>query len=205
MQPTLSSRTWPRSVSLAVTPACGRSVPWPSLGDAYGERYRRLPPLSVTALSDILAGRRLGLPSWERVVSIVLACQRHAYKTGGVTTDRGTAVLPDWLERWTTAVEAVLASSSEPPTDRDGWDRPAQLEPAHPVEEQMPDRLVPAAWLPVDPTGLHWEPGSQTVQAELVLRVLTSRGMTDLMAFDISQHRSEVRRDHRPAITGSGR
>lgn len=58
---------------------------------------RTLPGLSLSAISEVLNGRRTRLPSAEWVAAFVLACQRRAFETCVLTTDPGPATLPDWM------------------------------------------------------------------------------------------------------------
>jgi hypothetical protein len=58
----------------------------------------RLPELSKTALSEILTGKRRGLPSADWVASFVLSCQRYAAMVG-ISPDPGRATLPGWQAR----------------------------------------------------------------------------------------------------------
>lgn len=62
----------------------------------------RLPELSKTALSEILTGKRRGLPSADWVASFVLSCQRYAAMVG-IRPDPGRATLPGWQARLRTA------------------------------------------------------------------------------------------------------
>jgi hypothetical protein len=58
---------------------------------------RDLPRPSVTAISEVLNGKRADLPPTGWVVSFVLACQRRAFETCVLMTDPGPDVLPEWL------------------------------------------------------------------------------------------------------------
>ena len=171
------------------------------LGDLYGPQYKKLPPLSVTALSDILGGRRRGLPSWERVLSIVLACQRHKVDTTGLPADPGVQVLPDWLERWTRAADADLAEAAglEVPQllrnelvgNAGGWGIDAEWdqETQHRVRQAIADRGCCRSPGPGDPLAqdpAHTSSTGRPIGSDLVLRVLANRGLTHLIAFDPS-------------------
>ena len=71
---------------------------WPRIGEHYrlpGER-NMLHPLSVTAISEILAGKRRGLPRPEWVASFVLACQYLAARAEPGRRDQGLAILRYW-------------------------------------------------------------------------------------------------------------
>lgn len=69
------------------------------LPETYPEalQERTLPGLSLSAISEVLNGRRTRLPSAEWVAAFVLACQRRAFETCVLTTDPGPATLPDWM------------------------------------------------------------------------------------------------------------
>jgi len=67
------------------------------LTSLYGDRG--LPTLSATAISEVLAGRRKGLPSAAWLASFVLSCQRRAWETGVTARDPGIDTLPDWQAR----------------------------------------------------------------------------------------------------------
>lgn len=62
----------------------------------------RFVPLSVSAISEVLAGKRKRLPSFDWVASFVLCCQRLASGIQ-VSQDPGTTSLPRWLDRWKAA------------------------------------------------------------------------------------------------------
>jgi hypothetical protein len=55
--------------------------------------------LSVSAISEILAGKRKGLPSFDWVASFVLCCQRWAFEVNAATADPGVSTLPEWARR----------------------------------------------------------------------------------------------------------
>jgi hypothetical protein len=55
-----------------------------------------LHPLSLTAVSEILSGKRQGLPSFNWVASFVLSCQRYAVDDRPGRRDQGTTILPHW-------------------------------------------------------------------------------------------------------------
>jgi hypothetical protein len=61
---------------------------------------RDLMPLSVTAISEVMNGRRAGLPRAAWVVAFILSCQRRAVETGVLDTDPATQTVPDWIQRW---------------------------------------------------------------------------------------------------------
>lgn len=70
-----------------------------SLYPAQGDAAYLLIELSRTAISEILSGKRKGLPSFDWVASFVLSCQRHAVEQGIVARDPGTSTLPEWARR----------------------------------------------------------------------------------------------------------
>jgi len=55
-----------------------------------------LHPMSLTALSEILAGKRRCVPSFSWVASFVLSCQRYAVTDRPGRRDQGTTILPHW-------------------------------------------------------------------------------------------------------------
>ena len=55
-----------------------------------------LHPLSLTALSEVLSGKRRGMPSFSWVASFVLSCQRYAVDDRPGRRDQGTTILPHW-------------------------------------------------------------------------------------------------------------
>jgi hypothetical protein len=82
---------------------------------------RDLPALSVSAISEILAGRRVKPPTPGWVSSFVLCCQRQAWKIGRLTEDPGLASLPGWQERLQAARGVTEASeASEAATRAEG-------------------------------------------------------------------------------------
>ena len=70
-----------------------------SLYPAQGDAAYLLIELSRTAISEILGGKRKGLPSFDWVASFVLSCQRFAVEQGIVARDPGTSTLPEWARR----------------------------------------------------------------------------------------------------------
>lgn len=56
----------------------------------------QLYPLSSAAISEILSGKRQGLPAFDWVASYVLACQRHAVGCRHGRRDQGTTILRPW-------------------------------------------------------------------------------------------------------------
>lgn len=57
----------------------------------------RLYSLSLGAISEILGGKRRGLPTFDWVANYVLSCQRHAAGQRPGRRDQGTTVLAYWL------------------------------------------------------------------------------------------------------------
>jgi hypothetical protein len=53
-----------------------------------------LAPLATTTISEILSGKRKGLPTFDWVASFVLSCQLWALRTGAISQDPGTSGLP---------------------------------------------------------------------------------------------------------------
>jgi hypothetical protein len=66
---------------------------------------RNLPKLSVTALSEVLAGKRKKLPTPHWLASFVLCCQRRAAEACVIPDDPGISTLPGW--------QAALRAASE--------------------------------------------------------------------------------------------
>ncbi len=60
------------------------------------EEQKRLPSLSAAAISEILAGKRRGMPSSGWVASFVLACQYQSVRAGRRRRDQGLAILSHW-------------------------------------------------------------------------------------------------------------
>ncbi len=56
-------------------------------------------PLPVSTISEVLGGKRKGLPSFDLVASFVLCCQRHAYDRYLLSRDPGTSSLPWWARQ----------------------------------------------------------------------------------------------------------
>lgn len=74
---------------------------------------RDLPTLSTSALSEILNGRRVGLPTSAWVASFVLSCKQYAWKVGKSTVTSGPDSLPEWQEK----LEAAEAAAGVPPDE----------------------------------------------------------------------------------------
>jgi hypothetical protein len=66
----------------------------------YRKELPQLRELSVTAISDVLAGRRKNPPAWDWVATFVLSCQDYARMNGACLDDPGTATLPGWHARY---------------------------------------------------------------------------------------------------------
>jgi hypothetical protein len=75
---------------------------------------RDLPTLSTSALSEILNGRRVGLPTSAWVASFVLSCGQYAWKVGKSTVTSGPDSLPEWQEKLEAAEAAAGAAADEP-------------------------------------------------------------------------------------------
>ncbi len=56
-------------------------------------------PLPVSTISEVLGGKRKGLPPLDWVASFVLCCQRHAYERHLLSRDPGTSSLPWWARQ----------------------------------------------------------------------------------------------------------
>lgn len=67
-----------------------------TLYPAPGEVPCELAEMSLTAISETLAGKRKGLPALDWVASFVLSCQRWAFQERLIGHDPGTRVLPAW-------------------------------------------------------------------------------------------------------------
>lgn len=100
------------------SPSCRRlAEASEELATLYPERG--LPTLSVTAISEILAGRRANLPGSAWVTSYVLCCQRHAWQVGMLERDPGFESVPDWQEKLRAAraaEESAAPGPGEPPS-----------------------------------------------------------------------------------------
>jgi hypothetical protein len=75
---------------------------------------RDLPMLSTSALSEILNGRRVGLPSSAWVASFVLSCEQYAWNVGKSTVKPEGAGLPAWQEKLEAAEAAAGVTPDEP-------------------------------------------------------------------------------------------
>jgi hypothetical protein len=98
-------------------------------------RDRRLRDLSVSAISEVLAGKRQGLPSSDWVASFVLCCQRRASETGVMSEDPGPASLPRWqakLRAAHAAADGAVPGGGPPEAFGNPW-RPVRvrLPPSH--------------------------------------------------------------------------
>lgn len=125
----------------------------------YGERYRDLPQLSPSALSNALNGRRKGPLSWEWVAAFVLSCQRWGWEAGELrdTADLGPGSLAVWRARWldtttdeTTAVEPAPEPNSGPPAAADD---PVGDQIAEPADDPVADGPVEGTVWPRGATG----------------------------------------------------
>lgn len=88
-----------------------------------------LAEISLTAVSEILAGKRKHLPTFDWVASFVLSCQRWAVETRTIKNDRGTTILSAWCA--IRAEHAAAASPDQhPPQSAGGADPPRTGQPA---------------------------------------------------------------------------
>jgi hypothetical protein len=93
---------------------------------------RRLPYLSKATISEILAGKRRGLPASEWVASFVLACQRCAVNVGILDDDPGPSSLPGWQDRLRAAKATGASGGPSAPQPRSAPDHvPVLLPPRH--------------------------------------------------------------------------
>ncbi len=76
--------------------------------------------LSLTAISEILSGKRQGMPSFDWVASFVLSCQRLAVKARLGRRDQGTTILSHWADIYAAhvAAEADSSANGHEPGDR---------------------------------------------------------------------------------------
>jgi hypothetical protein len=79
-----------------------------------------LAEMSLTAVSEILAGKRKRLPTFEWVASFVLSCQRSAVEERVIKNDRGTTILPAWFAIRAEHAAAVGWDGQSPSADSDG-------------------------------------------------------------------------------------
>lgn len=101
------------------------SLDLPRLYPAPEGAERHLVTLSVSAISEILAGKRQRLPTFDWVASFVLGCQRWAVGVGVAAHDPGTSSLPEWASRRAAHAEpaapaAAGAGRDSPPGQRGG-------------------------------------------------------------------------------------
>lgn len=75
------------------------SAELPAIYHQQGDVAYLLVELSRTAISEILGGKRKGLPSFDWVASFVLSCQRWAVEQGIIACDPGASTLADWARR----------------------------------------------------------------------------------------------------------
>jgi hypothetical protein len=88
------------------------------LSETLKTRYARpatppcdLRPLSPTAISEILSGKRKNMAAMEWVASFVLSCQLHAVMARSDRRDQGTTILPHWA-----AIHAAHLAPAGPAT-----------------------------------------------------------------------------------------
>jgi hypothetical protein len=123
--------------------------------DLYGRRYPNLPAeLSLTALSDVLGGRRKKPPTWNWVALYVLSCQRFAAESG-LRPDPQDATLPTWNLR----LQAVRRSDVISPADE-------QVIPEDAAG--LPPRTPPSAMRPGLPSSARPEPLSAPAHPDIV-------------------------------------
>ncbi len=89
-----------------------------SLYPAQGDAAYLLIELSRTAISEILGGKRKGLPSFDWVASFVLSCQRFAVEQGIVARDPGPSTLPEWARRRAAHDAGAGAGFARPPAEQ---------------------------------------------------------------------------------------
>jgi hypothetical protein len=76
-------------------------------------RERNLPGLSVTAISEVLSGRRAGPPQAGWVLVFVLSCQRRAWEEGMLESDPGMQTAREWMERLQQVLVALSTRTRE--------------------------------------------------------------------------------------------
>jgi hypothetical protein len=77
-----------------------------------------LAEMSLTAVSEILAGRRKHLPTFDWTASFVLSCQRAALEDRVIKNDRGIAILPAWFAIRARHAANLSAAGHLPSEDR---------------------------------------------------------------------------------------
>jgi hypothetical protein len=83
------------------------------LTELYPDYRGKLPPLSPAAISEVLTGKRKGLPTPEWVASFVLSCQQWACRIQAIRDDPGPSTLPEWYAALRTACRTLTATQSE--------------------------------------------------------------------------------------------
>jgi hypothetical protein len=78
-------------------------------GPPCGGAETHLVTLSVSAISEILADKRKGLPSFPWIATFVLCCNQWASEIGTIAADPGRDVLPEWAKRRELAEQARTA------------------------------------------------------------------------------------------------
>jgi hypothetical protein len=81
--------------------------------------HRRLPYLAKSTVSDVLAGRRKGLPKADWLSAFVLSCQRSGWEAGLSADDVGVSSLQEWQEKLSAArlkLNAAQAAEGIPPS-----------------------------------------------------------------------------------------
>src|ERR1022692_130619 len=94
-----------------------------------------LAEMSLTAVSEILAGKRKRLPAFDWTASFVLSCQRAAVEERVIKNDRGTTILPAWFA--IRALHAADASADEHLPPSEGCADP------HRVEQSIACQVTP--------------------------------------------------------------
>jgi hypothetical protein len=77
--------------------------------------HHELRPLSTTAISNVLGGKRKGPPQWGWVATFVLACRMHALATRRRVPDEETL-----LREWAAVYHAMRSGPGLSPRDRRG-------------------------------------------------------------------------------------
>jgi hypothetical protein len=146
----------------------------------YGERYRDLPVLSPSALSNALNGRRKGPLSWEWVAAFVLSCQRWGWEAGALREDAdlGPGSLAVWRARWLGTTEDEAAEPGPAPSTDQTSDGPARKDA--PVDDAADDGPADDA-----PEGNGWpRRGTESLTARRYRDLFGQHGVDLLHAAD---------------------
>ncbi len=100
-----------------------------TLYQAQGDAAYLLVELSRTAISEILGGKRKGLPSFDWVASFVLSCQRWAVEQGIIARDPGPSTLPDWARRRAAHDVGIVIRPRDPMAGDDSPAEAGQIAP----------------------------------------------------------------------------